>query len=376
MIFSFGAKKSKSSSKQQSSTFVDPSQQPYLDFGRQQSMALYNRGGMPVEGVAAINPRMQQGLDNQFSGGRNIMAFGNGMMKQGQGLMQGSNSALNYANRSMGSAPGAGANFAMNTGNQYSSGAAGMDAANMNAATNAGFNQDNLSNYINNDVLQGQIDSASRDITRNLQQNTLPSIQGQAAGSGNSGSSRVGNMMGTAMGMANQSIGDISANMRGSAYNQALGIESNRAAQNAVFQQGANQANAGFRQEADRFNTRSFNDARDFGSQLGANAFNNNMQNNQFGATLGATLGNQGANNMNMGAQMYGYGNNMQLGAGNYLQGYDQSLQNLAYRQGMAPYQNLQFYNQQIGDPNNLSQATASSKGSSSGFDIGFGKKD
>ena len=35
------------------------------------------------------------------------------------------------------------------------------------AAQNRGFDQRNVSSYINNDVLQGQIDAASRDIMRN-----------------------------------------------------------------------------------------------------------------------------------------------------------------------------------------------------------------
>jgi hypothetical protein len=156
----------------------------------------------------------------------------------------------------------------------------------------------------------------------------------------------------------------------------------NATSQNALraqgFQMGGDQlqANLNRTQDARQFNTRSFNDARAFGSELGANAFNNAQQGNQFGASLAATLGNQGANNVNMGANLYGFGNNMQLGAGNFQQGYDQSLQNLAFRQGMAPYQNLEFYNRMIGSPNNLSQGTASSQGKSSGFNLSFGKQE
>ena len=464
MIFSFGSKKQKSSSKQQSSTFVDPSQQPFLQDVRRNARALYSQGGMPVEGVAGINPTLSNALYNQNMGGANISGFGNSMMNQGSRLAGGSDAALNFSNAAMMGGPRGSAGFSFGAGNRYAGGfaqggvaqgsgvnsgmanemagnaatmnpaamgSASMNAAGMNAATNAGFNQDNLSNYINNDVLQGQINAATRDITRNLQQKTLPQIQGLAAGAGSSGSSRIGNMMGTAMGLAGEAIGDISGSMRGNAYNQAVGIEAGRASQNANFQQGANQANAGFQQGANQananfmqdsmrtnagfaqganqynagaqnallsqgygigasqlesnlgrqqqgnqFDARSYNDARDFGSQLGANAFNNNMQNQQFGASLAATLGNQGINNMNTGAQMFGFGNNMQMAAGQYGRDYQQQLLNQQYRQGMSPYQNLEFYNSIIGAPNNLSQATASSKGSSSGFDIGFGKKD
>ena len=431
MIFSFGSKKQKSSSKQQSSTFVDPSQQPFLQDVRRNAQGLYNQGGMPVEGVAGINPTLSNALYNQNMGGANISGYGNSMMKQGSRLAGGSDSALRYSNHAMMGGPHEPAGFSFGAGNQYAGGYAqggvaqgdganfGMannmgnsastaGAASMNAANNAGFDINNVGNYINNDVLQGQIDAASRDITRNLQQDTLPRIQSLAANAGSSGSSRIGNLMGTATGMANESIGSISANMRGNAFNQGLGIEANRAGQNAGFQQGANQANANFMQNANQFNAgqqnqlrsqgfgigasqleanlgrqqqgnqfdaRSFNDARDFGSQIGANAFNNNMQNQQFGASLAATLGNQGVSNMNTGAQMFGFGNNMQMAAGQYGRDYQQQLYNQQFRQGMAPYQNLEFYNQMIGAPNNLSQASASSKGKSSGFNIGFGPK-
>jgi len=508
MIFSFGSKKQKSSSKQQSSTFVDPSQQPFLQDVRRNAQSLYNQGGMPVEGVAGINPMLSNALYNQNMGGANISGFGNQMMNQGSALAGGSQSALGFANQAMrgqvgmpqmrsqgpesmghyGQTPRFGNNmpslqptngmpknsFVKNTrsplgtafgaGNRYAGGvaeggvaqgsgvdsgmanemagnaatmnpaamgSASMNAAGMNAATNAGFNQDNLNNYINNDVLQGQIDAASRDVTRNLNENQLPSIQSQAAGSMNSGSSRIGNAIGVATRGAQDAIYDISSNMRGNAYSQGLGIEAGRANQNAAFQQAANQSNAGFQQGANQananfmqdsmrtnagfaqganqynagaqntllsqgygigasqlennlgrqqqgnqFDARSYNDARDFGSQIGANAFNNNMQNQQFGASLAATLGNQGTNNMNTGAQMFGFGNNMQMAAGQYGRDYQQQLYNQQFRQGMAPYQNLEFYNSIIGGPNNLSQATASSKGSSSGFNIGFGKKE
>ena len=377
MIFSFGSKKQKSSSKSQSSTFVDPSQQPFLQDIRRNARDLYNQGGMPVEGVAGINPMLRTGISNQFTGGGNIMGFGNNMMSQGQDLMQGSNNALGFSNNAMASGPASGAGFAIGTGNTYSSGVGSMNPASMNAATNQGFNQANLGNYINNDILQGQIDAASTDVLRNLQEVQLPGIASNASGSGNSGSSRRAVMDAIATRGAADRIGDISAAIRAPAYMQGVGIEAARAQQNAGFQQDANKTNAGFDQQAGVFNTRAFNDARDFGSQLGGNAFNNNMQNQQFGASLAATLGNQGANNVNMGSQMFGFGNNMQREAGQYGRDYQQQLLNQQYRQGMAPYGALDFYNQMIGAPNNLNQGTASSKGSSSGFDFGFvGKKD
>lgn len=429
-LFSFGGSKSKSSSNSSSNTFVDPTQQPYRRDLMRQAQDLNNNGGMPVEGVAGINNNLRNTLSDQYAGGNTIANAGGAMARYGNQLAgSGYGGAMDYANRSMGSGPTQGAGFAFGAGNQYASGAQGFDAAqggganfgmangmgnsastagpaSMNAANNAGFNQGNLSNYINNDVLQGQIDASTRDITRNLQQNTLPSIQGQAAGSGNSGSSRVGNMMGTAMGMANESIGDISANMRGNAYNQALGIEAGRASQNAGFQQGANQANANFmqnanqfnagqqnqlrsqgftmggsqlqnnlsrQQQADQYNAGQFNQARQFGTGVGQGAFNANIANNQFGADMAFRGGAAGVGMQRTGADMIGSGLDRAQASGQYGRDYEQQLLNERYRQGMAPYNSLNFYNDIVGAPNNLSSATSRSKGSGKSANFGFG---
>ena len=363
MIFSFGGSKNKSSSKSASNTFVDPSQQPYLSDIRGQAQQLNNQG-MPVEGVAGINPNLAGALQNQYVGGNMQATGGAGMMGFGSNMMSGGfGGAMNFANQAMGQGPVAGSNFAMNAGNRFASGTAGMDAASMNAATNAGFNQDNLSNYINNDVLQGQINAATRDISRNLNENQLTGIAANAAGSGNSGSSRRAVMDAIATRGANDRSVDVSSTMRGNALNQALGIEANRANQNAAFQQQANQANAGFQQGANQYNTGAYNQARQFGSSLGQNAFNTNQQGQQFGANLAFRGGQAGAGAMSTGANMYNTGVGQQLASGQYGRDFDQQLLNQQYRQGMAPYNSLNIYNQIVGAPNNLSSATSSSKG-------------
>ena len=456
-LFGIGGSKSKSSSKSSANTFVDPNQAPYLQDIRGRAQQL-GQNGMPVEGVAAMNPYMNNALGNQYSGGNMQAGAGAALMGSGSNLARGSNSALRFSNQAMMGGPYGGVNAAFGAGNQFaggvqganaaqgvgvdydmanrmgnsaatagaaSMGAARMGSASMGAASNSGFDINNVSKYINNDVLQGQIDAASRDITRNLQQSTLPGIQGQAAGSGNSGSSRVGNMMGTAMGMANESIGDISANMRGNALNQGFGIEARRASENAGYQQGANQANANFMQNANQanagyqqganqananfmqnanqfnagarnsllsqgygvgasqlesnlgrqqqgnqFNAGQFNQARQYGSGVGQNAFNTNQQSQQFGANLAARLGSQGVSNMTTGANMFNTGVGQQMAMGQYGRDYEQQLLNQQYRQQMAPYNSLNFYNQIVGAPNNLSNSTASSKGSSSSFNL------
>ena len=461
-LLSFGGSKSKSSSKSASNTFVDPSQQPYLNYGRQQTKGMYDQGPMPVEGVAGINPNLQTSVNDQFAGGNQIANAGGNMMTQGGNMMsQGFGGAMNYANQAMNAGPTQGAGFAIGTGNQYaggaqgfgaaqggganfgmanamgnsastagpaSMGAASMGSASMNAATNAGFNQGNLSNYINNDVLQGQINAATRDIGRNLNENQLTASASNAAASGNSGSSRRAVMDAIAARGAADRSADVASSMRGNAYNQALGIESNRAAQNAGFQQGANQANANFQQGAnqanagfqqdsmranagfqqnanqfnagaqnqlrsqgfqmggnqlqsnlnrqqgaDQFNATQYNNARQYGTGMGANAFNANTANNQFGADMSFRGGQAGMGMSQTGANMVGSGLDRAQGSGQYMRDYDQQMENYQYRQGMAPYNSLQFYNQQIGDPNNLSSATSSSKGSSKSASFGFG---
>ena len=424
-LFSFGSNKSRSKSNSDASTYVDPSQQRFLNDVRNQAQNL-NQGGMPVEGVAGINPNLAGALQNQYAGGNMQAGAGTGLMRSGSRLAGGSGSALNFSNRAMRRSPYGGMNTAFGAGNRYAGGAAGFDAAqgsgvdfgmagnmansasmaspaSMNAAVNQGFDQNNLSNYINNDLLQGQINAATRDISRNLNENQLTGIAANAAGSGNSGSSRRAVMDAIATRGANDRSADVASQMRGNAYNQALGIEAGRANQNAAFQQAANQTNAGFdqaasqynagaqnallsqgfgigasqlqanlarQQQADQFNTGAFNQARQFGTGIGQSAFNTNQQNQQFGASLAARLGAQGVSDMRTGANMYNTGVGQQLASGQYGRDFDQQLLNQQFRQGMAPFNALNFYNQIVGAPNNLSRSTSSSSGKSSGFNF------
>lgn len=342
MGFSFGKNKSSNQSDSSANTFVDPNQQPYLDDIRGQAQQL-NAQGMPVEGVAGINGMLGGALGTAYGVGAN-------MLSGGANASQGTGMALNYAGGAMGGNAQGGINTAMGAGQGMAS-LTGM----MGAANNGGFNAANAGQYMNNSLLNGQIDAASRDVVRNLQENQLTGIASNAAGTGNSGSSRAGVMAGIAARGAGDRIGDISASMRGQAYNTGLGIEANRASQNAGFQQQANQANQG-----------AYNNMMQFGAGMGQNAFNTNQQNQQFGASMAQQLGQQGYNNM-----MTGVG--MQQGAGQYIRDYDQQLLNNQYQQGMSPFNSLNFYNQIVGAPNNLSSASSSSSGKSSGTNVGFG---
>jgi hypothetical protein len=425
-LFGIGGSKSKSSSDSNANTFVDRDQAPYLSDVRSQAQRL-NSSGMPVEGVAGINNNLKTTLNDQYSGGNMIANAGGHMGQMGNHMAErGYGGAMDYANRAMGSGPTQGAGFAFGTGNNYAGGAQGFDAAqgrgadfqmanqmgnsastagpaNMNSAVNQGFDQNNLGNYINNDVLNGQINAATRDITRNLNENQLTGNAANAASSGNSGSSRRAVMDAISTRGANDRSADIGSQMRGNAYNQALGIEAGRASQNAGFQQGANQANAGFmqnsnqfnagqqnqmrsqgftmggnqlqnnlsrQQQADQFNSGQYNQARQFGTGVGQGAFNSNTSNNQFGADMAFRGGGAGVGMQQTGAGMIGAGLDRAQGSGQYGRDYEQQLMNQQYRQGMAPYNSLNFYNQIVGGPNNLSNSSASSRGSSSSFNL------
>ena len=122
-------------------------------------------------------------------------------------------------------------------------GAAGIGAmnssiANANAAANGpGIQSSNIvsdaAQYANNPYMDGMVDSASRDVTRNLNENTLPTIDRAASAGGNLNSSRAGIAQGIAMRGAQDQVGDISANLRGQAYQNGLGMAGDVASQNA-----------------------------------------------------------------------------------------------------------------------------------------------
>jgi hypothetical protein len=76
--------------------------------------------------------------------------------------------------------------------------------------------------YANNPYMDDMVRAASRDVTRNLNENVLPGIDRAAVGSGNVNSTRAGIAAGIAQRGAQDQIGDISAALRGSAYDSGL----------------------------------------------------------------------------------------------------------------------------------------------------------
>lgn len=80
--------------------------------------------------------------------------------------------------------------------------------------------------YAANPNIDALIDANSRDVTRNLNESTLPSLNRQASGTGNINSSRAGIAEGLARRGAEDRIGDISATIRSDAYNRGLDLAS------------------------------------------------------------------------------------------------------------------------------------------------------
>jgi hypothetical protein len=93
-----------------------------------------------------------------------------------------------------------------------------------------------VNQYMQDPALNASINASKQDIFRDLQENTLPSVDRGAAMAGNTNSSRTGIAEGLAMRGADDKAANIDAQMRSGAYNQALG-----AAQNDYFG-GANTA--------------------------------------------------------------------------------------------------------------------------------------
>lgn len=91
---------------------------------------------------------------------------------------------------------------------------AGTDATSANIAA--------AGRYADSPYLNGQIDAVSRDVNRNLTESTLPGIDRAASGTGNINSSRAGVAAGIATRGAQDRVADISAQMRGAAYDTGL----------------------------------------------------------------------------------------------------------------------------------------------------------
>jgi hypothetical protein len=214
-------------------------QQPYLLGGFQGATNNYTDAMKnPVyqgDLYAGLNP-MQQGAINGIQG------FATGA---------GANAANGVLNASMGMMPSA--------SNGMTNAANGL--LNMSSQDPTQGNIQAAGAYANNPFLNDSIDAASRDVTRNLTEQVLPGINRVGSGTGNTNSTRTGIAEGLALRGAQDRIGDISATMRGDAWNK--GLATSEAARQANMQ----------------------------GVSSAGGLYNNAMDNALRGAATGSTLG-------------------------------------------------------------------------------------
>jgi hypothetical protein len=90
-------------------------------------------------------------------------------------------------------------------------------AGDPNAAILAGAN-----GYVNNDLLQGQIDAVNRDVSRTLSEETLPGLNARAMAGGNVNSARAGAAEAIARRGAEDRAADNAATIRADAYKTGL----------------------------------------------------------------------------------------------------------------------------------------------------------
>lgn len=277
-------------------------QEPYLQALYANAANLYGNYGMPDRQVAGINPMVASGLGSQYG-----FATGQGQDIYTAQLMSSLANMGGYGN-------------AANTANVMSSGQA------YNAPMTNGLNYATLAGSVNNPFLEGQIDAASRDVVRNLNENQLTGNAAMAAGSGNSGSSRRAVMDAIAMRGAADRVADIGSTMRGAAYSQGLGLANATALANQNAALGTNSLNAGLMGQGAQLNY----NLGQAGQQGIGQAYNTALSNNQ-----------------------------QQLDAGNYLRQYQQQLLDTAYNNQMNPYTGLQMYQSFIGGPTVLSNSNS-----------------
>lgn len=90
--------------------------------------------------------------------------------------------------------------------------------------------------YADNPYISGMIDNVGNDISRNLRENDLTSLNLGAAGAGNMNSSRAGAAEGILMRGAQDRLGAISSDIRGNAWNTGLAMAQQQ--RDAMFRNG------------------------------------------------------------------------------------------------------------------------------------------
>jgi hypothetical protein len=82
--------------------------------------------------------------------------------------------------------------------------------------------QASAAGYMNSDLINGQVDAATRDVSRSLNEETLPGLNSRAMGGGNLNSARAGAAESVARRGAEDRAADISTDIRNNAYNTGI----------------------------------------------------------------------------------------------------------------------------------------------------------
>lgn len=210
-----------------------PQQQPVMNvIGSANDILNSQKGTSQYNGplYANLNPTEQNGLQNLYGNGQNAIGTGGALTASGMAGVGGlgtatgaatdlANGNFQHADTTAGRTAASNVPYAMNGANYGLGSALGITNGNT-----TGSNVSAAGQYANNPYLNGQIDAASRDITRNLGENVLPGLNLAAAHGDNLNSSRAGAAEAIARRGASDQIGDISAQMRGQAYSQGLSL--------------------------------------------------------------------------------------------------------------------------------------------------------
>jgi hypothetical protein len=139
---------------------------------------------------------------------------------------------------------------------------------------NEGIDMNYVNSLINNDVLGGQIDAATRDVERQFSEVDAPQSRMMQALSGGTGSTR--GAIGDAILQrgAMDRTGDIAGSMRGRAFGQALGLGGQQASQNASLAGQTRGQNIGIATNMSRIGL----DSAQMGNSIGLGNINALMQ--------------------------------------------------------------------------------------------------
>lgn len=195
---------SKTSSTSTSSTGPSTFQQPYLtdlfngaqsNYDSKSSTPWYSGelyAGLSDQGKSDLSTTRDYALNNGVGTANQLQSLGSSLMGNFGNADQAITNYLNFAN---------------------------SDATSSNIAA--------ANQYANNPYLNSQIDAANRDVSRTLNEQTLPGIDRQASATGNINSSRAGVAAGVAQRGAADQMADTAATMRSQAYNNGLQLGQN-----------------------------------------------------------------------------------------------------------------------------------------------------